>query len=67
MKKQLLLTFVLCAAIAAVGFAQEKNLKEKLKTIDGKAQSVEVKTDKGTVTFTGDEAEEIVKLLTAMK
>ena len=63
MKKQFLFAVILGFAISFGVFAQEKNIKEKLKKIEGNAKSIEVKTDKGTVSFTGEEAEELLKLL----
>ena len=67
MKKQLLFATILCIIVSTAVFAQEKGLKDKLKKIDGKAESVVVKTDKGTVTFSGKEADELVKMLKTKK
>ncbi len=67
MKKQLLLALVLGFAISAPGFAQEKDLKEKLKQVEGNPESIVVKTDKGTVTFDKAEAEELMKMLKSKK
>lgn len=63
MKKQLLFAAILALAILTSGFAQEKDLKEKLKTVEGNPESIVVKTDKGTVTFNKAEAEELMKML----
>jgi len=67
MKKQLLFTAILALAISTSGFAQEKDLKEKLKTVEGNPESIVVKTDKGTVTFNKAEAEELMKMLKSKK
>jgi len=63
MRKYLLFVLLLSVAAVSGSFAQNTSLKEKLKSIEGKAQKIEVKTDKGTVTFTGDDAQELLKRL----
>lgn len=67
MKKQLLLALVLGFAVSSTGFAQEKELKEKLKKVEGTPESIIVKTDKGTITFDKAEAEELMKIFRAKK
>lgn len=67
MKKQLLLAIVLGFVISTTVFAQEKDLKEKLKQVEGNPESIVVKTDKGTVTFNKAEAEELMKMLKSKK
>jgi len=67
MKKQLLFATVLSLIISTALFAQEKGIRDKLKKIEGNTESVVVKTDKGTVTFSGKEADELVKMLKMKK
>jgi len=63
MKKQILFTIILGIAISVGMFAQEKGLKDKLKKIEGKAESVVIKTDKGITTFSGEDADDLIKML----
>lgn len=63
MKKQLLFAVILSITISAGVFAQEKGLMDKLKKIEGKAASIVIKTNKGTTTFSGEEAAALMKML----
>jgi len=65
MKRQLLFTAILSVLISCGVFAQEKGLKEKLKKVEGKAESIVIQTDKGTTTFSGDEADALMKMIKA--
>lgn len=67
MKKQFLLALILGFAISFGAFAQEKDIKEKLKKVEGNPESIVVKTDKGTITFNREEAKELLKMLKAKK
>jgi len=63
MKRQLLFTAILSILISVGVFAQGKALKEKLKKIEGNAESIVIQTDKGTTTFSGDEADALMKMI----
>lgn len=67
MKKQLLLSVIFGILLTFGAFAQEKGLNDKLKKIEGKAESIVVKTDKGTFTFSGKEADAVMKILMSKK
>ncbi|MFA4923969.1 MAG: hypothetical protein WC557_07240 [Ignavibacteriaceae bacterium] len=61
MKKFTLLVSTFGILLSVGSFAQEKNLREKLNKIDGNVESIVIKTDKGTVTFSGEEAKSLMK------
>lgn len=63
MKKQLLFAAILSIIISAGVFAQKKGLTDKLKKIEGKTESIVIKTDKGITTFSGEEAAALMKML----
>jgi len=65
MKKQLFFVASLSLLITFGAIAQVKGLQEKLKKVEGKTESVIIKTDKGSTTFSGDEAEALLKMLKA--
>ena len=48
-------------------FLIAQDLKEKIKKIEGEAKEVTITTEDGDVTFSGDEAKEILKMLKAKK
>jgi len=56
--------FLVIAFLSPITFGQnKKELHKKLDKIDGKVKKISIQTDKGTVSFTGKEAEEILKKL----
>lgn len=63
--KNLVTVLLIIFFAAGSAFSQdEKNLKKKLKEVEGKAEKITIKTDEGEYTFEGDDAE---KLLSRMK
>ncbi len=65
-KKMIVFSFIALGLtfLSPITFGQiKKELNNKLNKINGKVEKISIQTDKGTVNFTGKEAEEILKKL----
>ena len=61
--KKLIVLFLMFIAISTIWGQSKKELYNKLKGIEGDIKSLTITTDKGNVTFKGDDAEYLFKKL----